>query len=141
MSKQQVALAMLIDARGLTEKELGLDALEASEQPDAAFHTLNINKRHSIDDHTRMVEQGVAAAFMNFRKHNIDRIQADDVVFLYENGKGIVGYGRTTGEVTVGDHECHKNEAHSQITCGLRSRCQPNRSASSLIGKFRSYAP
>lgn len=105
---------MLIDASGLTEKEMGLDALEASEQSEAAFHILNTNKRHSLDDHTRMVEQGIAATFMNFRKHNIDRIKVDDVVFLYENGKGIVGYGRATGEVIVGDHEGHENEAHSQ---------------------------
>lgn len=114
MSKQQVALAMLVDARKLIEKEMNLEALEASEQPEAAFHILNTNKRHSIEDHTMMVEQGIAAAFMDSRKLNIERIQADDVVFLYENGKGIVGYGRATGDVIISDRDGLKDEARSQ---------------------------
>ena len=63
------------------------DAAETNGGP--RFHILNTNKRHSIESHQRMLKEGIAAAFYGDWKLNIDRIRKDDVVFLYENGKGI----------------------------------------------------
>ena len=36
------------------------------------------------------------------------------MVFLYENGKGIVAYGRGTGEVKTCDRDGDKDECHYQ---------------------------
>ncbi|MNP46636.1 hypothetical protein D3C76_1406470 [compost metagenome] len=33
---------------------------------------------------------------------------------MYENGKGIVAYGRGTGEVEISDHDGDKDECHYQ---------------------------
>lgn len=79
------------------------------------FHILNTNKRHSIESHQRMLKEGIAAAFYGDWKFNIDRIRKNDVVFLYENGKGIVAYGRGSGETLKADYEGHPDECHYQV--------------------------
>lgn len=69
------------------------------------FHyVLNTNKANSSEDHEWMITDGIAAAFEDGYKEKIDRIKKDDVVFLYESGKGIVGYGKANGETEVRDH-------------------------------------
>jgi hypothetical protein len=51
----------------------------APDDPEASsashFHILNTNKRHHIEDHDRMLNEGIAAAFYAPWKFNIDRIQ------------------------------------------------------------------
>jgi hypothetical protein len=88
------------------------DAGEANGGP--RFHILNTNKRHSIESHQRMLREGIAAAFYGQWKFNIDRIRKDDVVFLYENGNGIVAYGRGTGETLKSEYEGNADEMHYQ---------------------------
>ncbi|MGF6854042.1 hypothetical protein [Paraburkholderia sp. CI3] len=89
-----------------------------ADEPDAEgashFHILNTNKRHRIEDHERMLNEGVAAAFYAPWKFNIDRIQKNDVVFLYENGKGIVAFGTGTGKTLKTDHQGNMDECHYQ---------------------------
>ncbi|OYT76406.1 hypothetical protein [Pseudomonas sp. PGPPP2] len=69
------------------------------------FHyVLNTNKANSSEDHEWMITDGIAAAFEDGYKEKIDRIKKDDVVFLYESGKGIVGYGMANGETEERDH-------------------------------------
>lgn len=69
------------------------------------FHyVLNTNKANSSEDHEWMITDGIAAAFEDGYKEKIDRIKKDDVVFLYESGKGIVGYGKANGETEQRDH-------------------------------------
>lgn len=63
------------------------------------FFILNTNKRHDVDAHLDMVTNGVAAAFNEPWKYQISRIKEGSVVFLYENGMGIVGTGVATREV------------------------------------------
>ena len=60
---------------------------------------LNTNKRHDEDSHRDMVTNGVAAAFCDPWKYQIERIKEGSVVFLYENGVGIVGTGVAPREV------------------------------------------
>jgi hypothetical protein len=57
------------------------------------YFILNTNKRHDVDSHRDMVTNGVAAAFCDPWKYQIERIREGSVVFLYENGVGIVGTG------------------------------------------------
>lgn len=89
------------------------DASKAAVGPH--FHILNTNKRHSIESHQRMLKEGIAAAFYGVWKRNINRIHKDDVVFLYENGKGIVAYGKGTGETLKADYEGKPDECHYQV--------------------------
>jgi hypothetical protein len=63
------------------------------------FFILNTNKRHDVDSHRDMVTNGVAAAFCDPWKKQIERIKEGSVVFLYENGVGIVGTGVAPREV------------------------------------------
>ena len=89
------------------------DAAETNGSPH--FHILNTNKRQSIESHQRMLKEGIAAAFYDPWKLNINRIQKDDVVFLYENGKGIVAYGKGTGETLKAEYEGNTDEMHYQM--------------------------
>ena len=89
------------------------DAAETNGGP--RFHILNTNKRYSIESHQRMLKEGIAAAFSDPWKLNINRIQKDDVVFLYENGKGIVAYGKGTGETRKAEYEGKTDEMHYQV--------------------------
>lgn len=112
LSKQEVMLKLIEEGAAIAEDELKLDEIE--EQVSSSFHVLNTNKRHSIEDHEKMLEDGIAAAFYDPWKYNINRISKDDVVFLYENGIGIVAYGKGTGDTLIMDHDGDKDECHYQ---------------------------
>lgn len=105
-------------------------AEEAEPQPAAGFHILNTNKTHTDDDHEWMLANKAAAAFYAPWKLNINRIKKGEVVFLYENVKGIVAYGRGTGEVQMRDHEGEKDECHYQVLEGFKILEQPISAAS-----------
>src|ERR671933_533070 len=49
-----------------------------------------------------MVSRGRAAAFFAPWKHQIERLERGDVVFLYRSGEGIVAFGRASGRLEVG---------------------------------------
>ena len=66
---------------------------EAESVNGSQFFILNTNKRHDPATHRDMVTNGVAAAFSDPWKFQIERIKEGDTVFLYENGVGIVGMG------------------------------------------------
>ena len=69
------------------------------------FHyVLNTNKANSSEDHEAMLSEGIAAAFEDGYKEKIDRIKKSDMVFLYESGRGIVGYGLANGVTEERDH-------------------------------------
>ena len=112
ISKQEMLVHLIEAGAEQAEEELKLN--EVSEQDDATFHVLNTNKRHSLDDHERMVDEGIAAAFYAPWKFNINRIKKNDTVFLYENGVGIIAYGKGTGETLTADHHGKKDERHYQ---------------------------
>lgn len=130
LSKQEIMLKLLEQgARSAQEalaeiekKELvELGAVEQLEpQTAAGFHILNTNKAHSDEDSEWMLGKGIAAAFYDPWKWNINRIKPNEVVFLYENGKGIVAYGRGTGEVKIRDYHGDKDECHYQELEGFK---------------------
>ena len=113
LSKQEVMLELLEEGASVAEDELKLNSLE-EEIENNNFHILNTNKRHSITDHDNMVKNGIAAAFYDPWKFNINRIKRDDIVFLYANGVGIVAYGKGTGNTLIKDYDGDKDEYYYQ---------------------------
>lgn len=113
LSKQDTLLRLIQEGIAVAQDELKVDEVEEPVES-CNFHVLNTNKRHSIEDHEEMIGEGIAAAFYDPWKHNIDRIKKNDVVFLYENGTGIIAYGKGTGEVLKRDHNGNKDECHYQ---------------------------
>jgi len=120
LSRQEMLLKLIEEGMLIAKNELKLDEDGVEEQVNCNFHILNTNKRHSLDDHERMLKDGIAAAFYGSRKKNIDRINESDIVYLYENGKGIVGYGKGTGETLIRDHNGDKDECYYQILNGFK---------------------
>jgi hypothetical protein len=83
------------------------------EKPEARrFVILNTNKRYSIEDH-RYISGGIAAAFHG-RKHRIDQLRKDTDVYIYENGVGIIGWGKASGETIVKDYGKYIGDLHEQ---------------------------
>lgn len=124
LSKQEVMLKLL--QQGAEAAEEALRKVEEAEPKVAAgFHVLNTNKAHSDDDHEWMLDHQAAAAFYSPWKLNINRIKKGEVVFLYENGKGIIAYGRGTGDVQMREHEGKKDECHYQVLDGFTILEQP----------------
>ena len=135
LSKQEIMLKLL--EQGAEAAQQALDEVEKAElaqlalaeeaEPQLAtgFHILNTNKAHTDDDHEWMLANKAAAAFYEPWKFNINRIKKGEVVFLYENGKGIVAYGRGTGDVQLREHEGKKDECHYQTLEGFTILEQP----------------
>jgi len=109
LSKQE-AIFQLIEA-GVEVAEL---EFEKEDNVPASFHVLNTNRRHNEDDQEHMLSLGIAAAFYDPWKYNIDRIKKGDFVFLYENGVGVVAYGKGSGVTKKKDRHADKDECHYQ---------------------------
>jgi len=109
LSKQEVTLKLIEAGVAVAEKEL-----EREEVLTSTFHVLNTNRRHDENDQDHMLNNGIAAAFYDPWKFNIDRLNKGDTVFLYENGVGIVAYGKGSGETLKKDRYDDKNECHYQ---------------------------
>ncbi|MDD4943468.1 hypothetical protein [Rhodoferax sp.] len=123
LSKQETLLHLIEAGVKIAQDELKLDDPEDEkknqdqadrDQKSCGFHILNTNKRHSLEDQVWMLKEGVAGAFYDPWKFNIDRIKKGDVVFLYENGVGIVAYGNGTGKVIRQDRGDDSEETHYQ---------------------------
>ncbi len=125
LSRQEMLLKLIEEGMLIAKNELKLDEDEVEEQVNCNFYILNTNKRHSVDDHERMLKDGIAAAFYSWRKKNINRINESDTVYLYENGKGIVGYGKGTGKTLIRDHNEDKDECYYQILSGFKTLERP----------------
>ena len=112
LSRQEVTLKLIEEGVKIAEEELRLNEYEEVEN--STFHILNTNRRHDINDHVYMVNNGIAAAFYDPWKLNIDRIKKGDTVFLYENGVGIVAHGKGSGVTLTQDRYSDKDECHYQ---------------------------
>ncbi|MDD2781082.1 hypothetical protein [Sulfuricurvum sp.] len=112
LSKQEVTLKLIEEGIKIAEKELNLDVNE--DEKSNTFHLLNTNRRYDVNDNEYMLNNGVAAAFYDPWKFNIDRIKKGDVVFLYKNGVGIVAYGKGSGQRLKKDRYGDKDECYYQ---------------------------
>lgn len=129
LSKQETMLYLIEAGVKIAQDELKLDDPEEEEkkqdqadkeQQSCSFYILNTNKRHSLQDQEWMLKEGVAAAFYKPWKLNINRIKKGNVVFLYENGVGIVAYGRGTEDIQIGDYNGDLKETHYQKLDGFK---------------------
>jgi hypothetical protein len=113
LSKQETLTNLIDDGVSLAKNALKLDEMDES-STECRYHLLNTNKRHNIEDTGRMLEEKIAAAFYSPWKFNIDRIKSGDVVFLYENGVGVVAFGYASGETLTRDYNGDADEFHYQ---------------------------
>ncbi len=74
------------------------------------IYIINTNKNNNINAEQVMLQQEKCAAFYSPWKYYIDTIEANDIVFLYSSGIGIVARGIATGIVEVADYEGNKDE-------------------------------
>lgn len=111
LSRQEVLLDLL--KAGIVEVKKALDSQNGAETA-SSFHILNTNKSNNDEDQEMMLAEGIAAAFYDPWKTNINRIKKDDWVFLYENRKGIIAFGQGTGKTLERDHDGQANECFYQ---------------------------
>ena len=102
------------EALALYEKEQNTPPMDSDDEPvsGSRFFILNTNKRHDVAAHRDMVTNGVAAAFCDPWKFQIERIKEGDRVFLYENGVGIVGTGIASCEVEKMEYDGVAEDAY-----------------------------
>ncbi|MFW2177390.1 MULTISPECIES: hypothetical protein [unclassified Moraxella] len=86
--------------------------IESNENQNNLFYLLNTCKVHDVDDHKRMLREGIAAAFEDGYKEKIDSIKPNSTVFLYESGKGIVAYGKADAIVVKDEHYGIADKTH-----------------------------
>lgn len=112
VSKQDVMLKLIEE--GVKVAEEAIIEGQVDDQTLTNFYVLNTNKKHDLNDHREMLSEGIAAAFYDPWKFNINKIKKNDTVFLYENGVGIVAYGKGSGETLKKDHYGDEDECHYQ---------------------------
>lgn len=96
----------------LYKNELSDIDLDSEKESNKSYYLLNTNKGNDIEDHRRMLRDGVAAAFEDGYKEKIDKIKTGSTVFLYESGRGIVAYGQADKEVKVEAHNGRPGKTH-----------------------------
>lgn len=62
-------------------------------------YVLNTNFTNNPQSHKEMINAKKASAYCTGWKEKIEKIQREDVVFLYQTGKGIVAYGKADGKL------------------------------------------
>lgn len=85
---------------------------ESKKDSTMKYYLLNTNKGNDIEDHRRMLRDGVAAAFEDGYKEKIDTIIPGSMVFLYESGRGIVAHGIADKDVIVEPHNGRPEKTH-----------------------------
>jgi len=123
LSKQEVLLTLL--EAGIAAAKVELENRKEPSELSGDFHILNTNKGNNDTDHPVMITEGIAAAFYDPWKFNINRIKAGDWVFLYENQRGIVAFGQGSGETLIRDHEGNSEECHYQKLDGFTVLSNP----------------
>lgn len=91
--------------------ELENDNAASNEQ---RYFLLNTNFNNVEDDHYAMLENQEASAFVDGRKQSIERLQAGDIVFLYQSGHGIVAYGYADKELIKRPYNGKADESYSK---------------------------
>lgn len=75
-----------------------------NQQEKQRFFLLNTNFNNDDNDHYKMLEDGEASAFYGDWKINIENLKEGDIVFLYQSGHGIVGYGNADAYLDKREH-------------------------------------
>ncbi|MFT9366865.1 MAG: hypothetical protein ABF572_15140 [Gluconobacter sp.] len=123
ISRNETVLKLISPELEKVKKEIDSLYLEDDEDisnidaasDESKFFILNTNKGNNIEDHNRMVNNGLAEAFCDPWMFYIDKIKKNDVVFLYENGKGIVSYGRSNGVTEISNRKSDPSQDKSHF--------------------------
>jgi hypothetical protein len=75
-------------------------------------YIVNTNQKHNPNSEPDMLRNEKCAAYYSPWKYYIDEIEANDIVFLYSNGKGIIARGIATGITEVANYEGNPSEEH-----------------------------
>ncbi|MED4885135.1 hypothetical protein [Bacillus smithii] len=75
-------------------------------------YLFNTNKTNNPQNELEMIYEKKVAAYYSPWKYYIDEIEANDLVFLYSNNKGIIARGIATGIVEVKDADGNPDEEH-----------------------------
>lgn len=76
------------------------------------IYIINTNQTNDANCEQDMLLNEKCAAYYSPWKYYIDEIEANDIVFLYSNGKGIIARGIATGITEVLDYEGESDEEH-----------------------------
>ena len=95
------------------EKENTIE-LATTQNNTKRYFLLNTNYNNSKVDHYKMIENGEASAFYNWRKEYIEHLKEGDHVFLYQSRHGICGYGKADIKLLKLNHEGNKNECYTR---------------------------
>jgi len=76
------------------------------------IYIINTNQSNNPNCEPDMLQNEKCAAYYSPWKYYIDEIEANDIVFLYSNGKGITARGIATGITEVSDFESEIDEEH-----------------------------
>lgn len=75
-------------------------------------YLINTNKSNNSSCETDMLKYQKCAAYYSPWKYYIDQIEANDIVFLYSTGSGIIARGIATGIPELADWEDNRDEEH-----------------------------
>lgn len=73
-------------------------------------YIVNTNKSNNIVDEAEMLKKKKCAAYYSPWKFYIDEIEANDLVLLYSNSKGIIARGIATGVPETADYQGEVDE-------------------------------
>jgi hypothetical protein len=102
-------------------------------------YILNTNKNNNKHAEQMMLQEKKCAAFYSPWKYYIDTIEANDIVFLYSSGVGIVARGIATGIVEIRDYEGYPDEERYMNLDRFQLLNQPL-SAANVTGIIRDVA-
>lgn len=122
LNKTRSDLVMLFINEGVDEllKQLNDKDIKESffethtEDKDTRYFLLNTNFNNSESDHYTMLENKEASAFYKPWKKYIKNLRAGDIVFLYQSGHGIRGFGIVDKNLIIRDHNGNKDEWYSR---------------------------
>jgi hypothetical protein len=116
ISKQKMFVELIKESLEIANKALNIDAIsnEKIYNEKVNYHLFNTNKGNDSPDGIRMLKENIVSAFYDPWKFEINKINKDDIVFLYENGVGIIAYGKASGETIITDRNGDKDEMHYQ---------------------------
>lgn len=104
-TKNEVMLKLLTTALDQAYQhidEINKDSSIETHKGEKTYFLLNTHRGDYVDSHKRMIQEGRAEIFCKPWMDDIKKIKENDIVFLYANGVGIVGYGVATGKVENG---------------------------------------
>lgn len=75
-------------------------------------YIINTNKTNSDIDEEDMLRNHKCSAYYEPWKYYIDEIEANDMIFLYSNKRGIIARGIATGIPEIKDYNGNEDEEH-----------------------------